>query len=119
MFGPIINRASVALDLPVENVLSEQDRIELVERFSEKEVKVAIFNMKHNKAPGPDGFPIEFYQKFWSLISKDIMDLFNDFYSGALDLARFNYGVVTLLPKVADANCLQQYRPICMLNVIF
>jgi hypothetical protein len=30
--------------------------------FSEKEVREAIFYMKHNKAPGPDGFPAEFYK---------------------------------------------------------
>jgi hypothetical protein len=36
----------------------------LVAEFSEKEVRDAIFQMKHNKAPGPDGFPAEFYQVF-------------------------------------------------------
>jgi hypothetical protein len=28
------------------------------------EVKKAVFNMEHNKAPSPDGFPGEFYQVF-------------------------------------------------------
>jgi hypothetical protein len=32
--------------------------------FSEEEVKVAIFQMEHNKAQGQDGFPVEFYKKF-------------------------------------------------------
>jgi hypothetical protein len=32
--------------------------------FTEQEVQEAIFDMEHNKAPGPDGFPVEFYQKF-------------------------------------------------------
>ena len=36
----------------------------LVEKFTEEEVKNAIFQMEHNKAPGPDGFPPEFYQVF-------------------------------------------------------
>ena len=84
-----------------------------------EEVKEAVFGMKLNKAPGPDGLPIEFYQKFWNLVSGDLMDLFEEFYVGKLDLSRFNSGIVTLLPKVADASCIQQYRPICMLNVVF
>jgi hypothetical protein len=32
--------------------------------------------MKHNKAPGPDGFLAEFYQKFWDVIKTDLMALF-------------------------------------------
>jgi hypothetical protein len=41
--------------------------------FTEKEVKEAIFEMKHNKAPGPDGFPVEFYQRFWKIIKDDLI----------------------------------------------
>jgi hypothetical protein len=33
----------------------------LIDEFIEKEVREAIFQMKHNKAPGLDGFPAEFY----------------------------------------------------------
>jgi hypothetical protein len=29
--------------------------------YSEEEVRKAVFQMEHNKAPGPDGFPAEFY----------------------------------------------------------
>jgi hypothetical protein len=28
-------------------------------------VREAVFQMEHNKAPRPDGFPAEFYQVFW------------------------------------------------------
>jgi hypothetical protein len=34
----------------------------LTAEFTEKEVKEAIMEMEHNKAPGPDGFLIEFYK---------------------------------------------------------
>ena len=36
-----------------------------------------------------------------------------------LDIKRLNYGVVTLVPKLKDANSIKQYRPICLLNVDF
>jgi hypothetical protein len=29
--------------------------------FTKQEVREAIFDMEHNKASGPDGFPAEFY----------------------------------------------------------
>jgi len=44
--------------------------------FTEEEVRIAIFQMEHNKAPRPDGFPLEFYQVFWALIKNDLMALF-------------------------------------------
>jgi hypothetical protein len=92
---------------------------ELVKMFSEKEVRDAIFQMKHNKAPGPDGFPTEFYQVFWSLIKDDLMAMFCDFHNGNLPLFCLNFGIITLLPKEKEVKKIQQYRPICMLNVSF
>jgi hypothetical protein len=47
----------------IQQVSSEENEM-LTTIFMEKEVKEAIFQMKHNKASGPDGFPIEFYQIF-------------------------------------------------------
>jgi hypothetical protein len=48
-------------DIP--QVTAEENDI-LLKRFSEEDVKKAVFQMEHNKAPGPDGFPAEFYQVF-------------------------------------------------------
>ena len=47
------------------------------------------------------------------------MNLFSDFYKGELDIARFNYGIIILIAKGQEADKLQMYRPICLLNVIF
>jgi hypothetical protein len=44
--------------------VSEDENEVLTAPFSEEEVKLAVFNMEHNKATGPDGFPAEFYQFF-------------------------------------------------------
>ena len=75
--------------------------------------------MEHNKAPGPDGFPAEFYQRFWELIKFDLMQLFAQLHSGELPLFKLNFGIITLLPKKEDASRIEQYRPICLLNVSF
>jgi esterase/lipase superfamily enzyme len=52
-------------------------------------------------------------------VKYDIMDLFREFYEGTLNVDIINYVVITLLPKVADANIIQQYRPICLLNCLY
>ena len=75
--------------------------------------------MEHNKAPGPNGFPAEFYQQFWDVIKGDLMNMFHDLHKGDLLLFSLNFGVITLLPKTQEASKIQQYKPICLLNVIF
>lgn len=35
-----------------------------------------------------------------------------------VDISSFNYGIITLLPKVSDAAKIQQFRPICLLNCL-
>ena len=50
-------------DIP--QVTQEENDV-LVAEFTETEVREAVFQLQHNKAPGPDGFPTEFYQVFWS-----------------------------------------------------
>ena len=54
-----------------------------------------------------------------SLIKDDLMAMFRDFYSGNLSLFSLNFGIFTLIPKLKEVKMIQQYRPICMLNVSF
>lgn len=79
----------------------------------------AIFQMEHNKAPGSDGFPAEFYQVFWELIKEDLIAMFSDFHDNTLLIYSLNFGVITLIPKKCNAMKIQEYRPICLLNVSF
>jgi hypothetical protein len=98
-----------------ENKVTEQENVELIKPFSEEEIKFAIFQMDKNKAAGPDGLPIEFFQVCWPIIKKDMMNLFKDFYFGNLDIKRINYDIITLLPKTKEASMIHQFRPICVL----
>ena len=75
--------------------------------------------MEHNKAPGPDGFPAEFYQNFWDVIKSDLLNMFASLHAGQLELFRLNFGEIILLPKIKNAERIQQFRPICLLNVSF
>ena len=79
----------------------------------------AVFQMEHNKASGPDGFLVEFYQVFWGVIKEDLLPLFTELHRETLDLYSLNFGIITLIPKVNNVIKIQQYRPICVLNVSF
>jgi hypothetical protein len=99
--------------------VSHEENELLVKAFTVDEVHEAIFQMEHNKAPGPDGFPAEFYQACWEIIKDDLMELFQEFHSGNLPLYSLNFGTIILLPKSREATRIQQYIPICLLNVSF
>jgi hypothetical protein len=79
----------------------------LTQPFSKTEIKEALFQMEKNKAIGPDKIPIEFYQHCWEIIKEDIIEMFGDFYAGRLEASRLNYGIITLLPKIQDAEKIQ------------
>jgi hypothetical protein len=72
----------------------------LTDLYTEEEVKTAVFQMEHNKAPGPDSFPAEFYQLFWEVIKPDLLELFSSLHAGQLELFRLNFGEIILLPMV-------------------
>jgi hypothetical protein len=84
--------------------ISPEENEKLTSIFTEQEVKEAIFQMKHNKVPGTDGFPAEFYQIFWETIKGDLMALFHDCFEDKLSLFSLNFGIITLLPKQSEAT---------------
>jgi hypothetical protein len=91
----------------------------LVEEFTEDEVRKAVFQLEHNKVSGPYGFLVVFYQVFWDLIKNNLMALFTEFHKGNLPLYNLNFVTIILVPKYAEATRIQQYWPICLLNVSF
>jgi hypothetical protein len=121
LFGAPEENNFTMLESRIDDIpqVSEVENDILTSLFTKTEVKEAIFQMEHNKAPGPDGFPVEFYQVFWEVIKADLMALFHDFHKGELPLFSLNFGIITLLPKFQEAIKIQQYRPICLLNVSF
>jgi hypothetical protein len=75
--------------------------------------------MEHNKASGLDGFSAEFYQNFLEIIKMDLLELFIALHAIQLELVRLNLGQIILLPKVIKSEGIQQYRPMCLVNVCF
>jgi hypothetical protein len=49
----------------------------------------------------------------------DLIDLCNALHAGQLDFFCLTFGEIIFLSKVNEAERIQQYRPICLLNVNF
>jgi hypothetical protein len=104
---------------PKTSIVSESDSIDLIKEFSMEEIKEVVFGMKENSAPGPNGYGVVFFKKFWDIIKGSMGAMFSDLHNDTLDVKRLNYGVITLVPKLKEANNIRQFRPICLLNVDF
>lgn len=96
----------------------KRDLAHLTIGFEEKEITVAVMSLANNKASEPDGIPNEFIKRFWEVIKGDIIQMFNSFYSGQLDLKEINCANVIMIPKKDMATTVGDYRPISVINLI-
>ena len=58
--------------------LDEIDRVTLEREFEKEEIIAALREAKGDKAPGPDGFTMAFFQKCWCVLEKEILAFFVD-----------------------------------------
>lgn len=81
------------------------------------EILKAMREMQNGKAPGPDGYPIEFYKKFSDKLLTILLDMFNDsLYNGSLPQTLTEASITLLLKPGKDSTECGSYRPISLLN---
>lgn len=84
---------------------SEAEKVSTVEnnkleaRFSEEEIKNAVFSPYSDGAHGPDGLPFMFFQEYWEIVKEDLINMFNAWFDGDLDIFRLKFSMITLIPK--------------------
>lgn len=118
LFGPP-DRSGISM-LNIEmNKLSEEQKEEILRPFTMEELEGVVLEMENSKAPGPDGFLVDFYKKFLGIIKGNLKNMLDDFHKGMLDVKRLNHGIISLIPKYKDASQGHKFRPICLLNVSF
>ena len=61
--------------------ISEGDALWLDRLFDEDEVFGVINGFNGDKAPSPDGFSMAFFQSCWSVLKKEIIDVFQNFHT--------------------------------------
>ena len=81
------------------------------------ECTLAVSKMKINKSPGLDGICIEFYKKFWPVVGKLLVDVFNDSYAEGILPDSERTAVMTLIFKKGEEDEIGNFRPISLTNV--
>ena len=83
----------------VYDSISENDACDLLREFSKEEVWKAINDLSKEKAPGPDGFNIAFFQSCWSIVKKDVRGLFSEFHSKGVFEKSLNATFICLIQE--------------------
>ncbi|KAF7826284.1 Transposon TX1 uncharacterized 149 kDa protein [Senna tora] len=91
----------------------------LNKQFTEDECLVALNQMKLDGAPGPDGFNVRFYRKYWDIVKNDVMSMLSSFFHDGSLSDQLNRSYITLIPKTNAPQSFKDFRPICLANVSY
>lgn len=92
---------------------------QLVAIPTDLEIRDIVFALPKNKAPGPDGFSVEFFVTSWDLVGSDLVAAVKYFFVTPELSRQVNSTVIALLPKVTGAANLSEFRPISLCNTVY
>lgn len=100
------------------SVLAEQNR-DLTAIPSPIEIRDAIFGLKNNSSPGPDGFSRVFFTGCWHIISQDVISAITHSFSSGRLLRESNSYFLALILKIQSPETFSDFRPISLLNFTY
>ncbi|RVW93092.1 Transposon TX1 uncharacterized 149 kDa protein [Vitis vinifera] len=93
----------------------EEGNVEGLEKpFTEEEVFRALSGYCGEKAPGPDGFSMAFWQFSWDFVKEEVMNFFRQFHETGSFVRSLNATFLVLIPKKEGAEDLKDFRPISL-----
>jgi hypothetical protein len=102
----------------VEGKLSDDHKAWCEMSYSREEIKEAIDQMHPLKAPGPDGLPALFFQKYWHIVGEDVQNLVLSILNENGDPGDINKTFLVLIPKGKNPSSPKEFRPISLCNVV-
>ena len=75
--------------------------------------------MNGDKAAGPNGFSLFFWQRCWDFVKEEILEMFKEFHDQNMFLKSLNNTFLVLTPKKGGAEDLGDFRPISLLGGLY
>lgn len=103
----------------IPHLVTDDMNRSLLSPITDAEVERAAFDMGPHKAPGPDGLNGLFFQKHWSVVKAEVIELVRNFFQDAVFPNGINTTHIALIPKVPSPEEVGQYRPISCCNYLY
>ncbi|KAL3716688.1 hypothetical protein ACJRO7_008301, partial [Eucalyptus globulus] len=99
-------------------LVEEQVRF-LSSPISDDEIRNTLFSLATGKAPGPDGFNVEFFKRSWDIVGASVIMAVKDFFVTGELLKQINTTIIALVPKIPNASTVHDFRLIACCNTIY
>lgn len=101
---PTVGMEEVLSHIPCK--VNHEMNMMLMDIYTEKEVKEALFQMFPTKSPGPDGFPMHFFQKIWDVCGDEVTRVVLRVLNGEDSPEVINRTFILLIPMVQNPTSL-------------
>jgi hypothetical protein len=83
------------------------------------EIQSTLKGFSASKSPGPDGWPVEFFQVFFDLAGNDILDMVEETRKEGRVSDALNVTFLALIPKSEKPTSFGGFRPIALCNLTY
>ncbi|XP_040960314.1 uncharacterized protein [Gossypium hirsutum] len=122
-FGKLFTASEPGSDEHLFSLVEEKVTCSMNERllrqFTEEDITCAIKSLAPLKAPGLDGFPTFFFQRYWNIVGPEVTQICLSVLQGQDELSAINRTRIILIPKIDKLSNMTLFRPISLCNVIY
>eukprot|EP00253_Pinus_taeda_P008572 PITA_08572 len=118
---PSINRTPAIEKIlqQIPKLITDEHNLLLLQPILLYEVDNEVNQLKAGKAPGPDGFTLDFFHHFWDLIQIEVWQLVEESRALRWMYQGLNATFLALIPKSKEANTPDKYLLISLCNIIY
>ncbi|CAL9002137.1 unnamed protein product [Prunus brigantina] len=99
----------------ITNAMNDQ----LLQPFTREELEHTLFQMFPTKAPGHDGMPALFFQKYWHIVGDKVANKCLQILNGEGSVREFNHTLIALIPKVKMPTTVSEFPPISLCTTVY